>query len=89
MSHADRYLLFNQTKQAKSASGDLSLTSFIKIAWIFLPFTIKKRSHMKHERTEGQQTQFIKEKSNVNAQATTLITTLVNNLSLVTSQVII
>ena len=62
MSHADRYLLFNQTKQAKSASGDLSLTSFIKIAWIFLPFTTKKRSHMKHERTEGQQTQFIKEK---------------------------
>jgi len=47
---------------------------------------------MKHERTEGQQPIFVKEKNRImNAQAmlSTLITTLVNSLSLVTGQVII
>jgi len=70
----------------------LSPTLFNKITGIFLPFTIEKRSHMKHERTEGQQPIFVKEKNRImNAQAMlpTLITTLVNSLSLVTGQVII
>ena len=51
-SHADRYLLFDQTKHAKSARDVLTLTSFNKRSRIFLRFTLtNKKVRNKHKIT--------------------------------------
>ena len=56
--------LRSSPKQANSESEALSPASVNKIARMFVAFTIEIRSHMKHERTEGQQPVFVNEKSN-------------------------
>ena len=51
-SHADRCLLFDQTKHAKSARDVLTLTSFNKRSRIFLRFTLtNKKVRNKHKIT--------------------------------------